>query len=68
MTLFGTRRQPVAEPTPAIKAETCVACGRDDGAPMNLIPVPGYEMQWVCVEPAQCRQRAQLAGVYGVTR
>lgn len=67
MTLFGTRRQPVAEPVPAITAQTCVAC-QDTGAAMHLIPVPGYELQWVCVDPAPCRQRAQLRGVYGVTR
>lgn len=58
MTLFGTRRQPVAEPAPAIKAETCVACGRQDGAPMNLIPIEGYDPQWVCVRVGDCLDRA----------
>lgn len=57
MTLFGTRRQPVAEPAPPQKAETCIACG-EHGGPMQLIPVEGYDPQWVCVRAGECLDRA----------
>lgn len=67
MTLFGTRRQAIPEPTvelPALRSETCTACGAT-GPAMHKIAIPEYGAQWVCVDPAPCRQYAQLSGVYG---
>jgi hypothetical protein len=33
---------------------------------MGTIVLPGYGPDMVCVDFRACRQRAQLAGVYGV--
>src|SRR5690606_5561287 len=58
-------REPSAAERAAIQAETCTACRRDDGAAMVLIPLGEFGQQWVCVHAPSCRQRAQLAGIWG---
>ncbi|HEX5972560.1 MAG TPA: hypothetical protein VFY85_11575 [Gemmatimonadaceae bacterium] len=52
---------------PTLRAEQCVACHRNDGVAMNQIPLGEFGLQWVCVETATCRQRAQLAGLWKAT-
>lgn len=61
MSLFRGRAQ-VAD-RPVLPVTACVACGDTESAQHTIVVAPDMPVT-VCVEPAPCRQRAQLRGVY----
>jgi hypothetical protein len=44
-------------------ARLCISCEHPTTAG-RLEPIPGHGMQWLCVNPTECRTRAEKKGIW----